>query len=80
MAKSNYYQSYINAMKNYNKKKKQPKSVSKYEYVIIYQSQYSRGTIIVDTDYYNNNIKEFNSKLKDCVILSMTERIKEDEA
>ena len=53
------------------------RDISKYELVIEYQSPYSKGTIIVDSNFYTKNIKKFERKLKDCVILSMTEREKE---
>lgn len=55
-------------------------SYSDYELVIEYQSAYSKGTMIVDTNFYQKNIKKFERKLKDCIILSMTERRKECEA
>lgn len=55
-------------------------SFSRYELVITYQSPYSKGTMIVDTNFYQKNIKKFERKLKDCVILSMTEREKEFES
>ena len=48
-------------------------------FVIEYQSPYSKGTIIVDTKYYQKNIKKFERKMKDCIILSMIEREKEFE-
>ena len=46
-------------------------------FVIEYQSPYSKGTIIVDTKYYQKHIKKFERKMKDCIILSMTEKEKE---
>ena len=46
-------------------------------YVIDYQSPYSHGQIIVDTNFYEKNINKFNRKLKDCEILSLIEREKE---
>ena len=52
---------------------------SKYVFVIEYQSPYSKGTMIVDSNFYQKNIKKFERKMKDCVILSMTEREKEFE-
>ena len=48
-------------------------------FVIEYQSPYSKGTMIVDTKYYQKNIKKFERKMKDCIILSMIEREKEFE-
>ena len=57
--------------------KKEGKQLGKYELVIEYQSPYSKGTIIVDTNFYQKNIKKFERKMKDCIILSMTEREKE---
>ena len=53
------------------------RDISKYELVIEYQSPYSKGTIIVDSNFYTKNIKKFERKLKDCVILSMSEREKD---
>ena len=53
------------------------RDISKYELVIEYQSPYSKGTIIVDSIFYTKNIKKFERKMKDCIILSMTEREKE---
>lgn len=55
-------------------------SFSKYELVITYQSPYSKGTLIVDTNFYNKNINKFNKKFKDCEIISMIEREKEFES
>lgn len=57
--------------------KREGKQLGKYELVIEYQSPYSKGTIIVDTNFYQKNIKKFERKMKDCIILSMTEREKE---
>lgn len=48
-------------------------------FVIEYQSPYSKGTIIVDTKFYQKHINKFERKMKDCVILSMIEREKEFE-
>lgn len=53
------------------------RNISKYELVIEYQSPYSKGTIIVDSNFYTKNIKKFERKMKDCIILSMTEREKD---
>ena len=53
------------------------RDISKYELVIEYQSPYSKGTIIVDSNFYTKNIKKFERRMKDCVILSMTEREKD---
>ena len=52
-------------------------SYSEYELVIDYQSAYSKGTMIVDTNFYQKNIKKFERKMKDCIILSKTEREKD---
>ena len=52
-------------------------SFAKTELVIEYQSGYSKGTIIVDTNYYNKYSKLFERKMKDCIITSMVEREKE---
>lgn len=46
-------------------------------YIIDYQSPYSKGQIIVDTNFYEKNINKFNRMLKDCMILSLVEREKE---
>ena len=53
------------------------RDISKYELVIEYQGPYSKGTIIVDSIFYTKNIKKFERKMKDCIILSMTEREKD---
>ena len=57
--------------------KREGRQLCKYELVIEYQSPYSKGTIIVDSNFYTKNIKKFERRMKDCVILSMTEREKE---
>jgi len=46
------------------------------EIVIEYQSAYSKGTMIMDTNFYNKYNKVIMRKLKDCIILSMIERNK----
>ena len=55
-------------------------SFSDYELIITYQSAYSKGTMIVDSNYYAKYMKLFERKMKDCVILSMIERRKDCEA
>lgn len=51
-----------------------------HELVIDYQSPYSKGRVIVDVNFYQKNIKKFERKFKDCIILSMIEREKEFES
>ena len=52
-------------------------NISKYELVIEYQSPYSKGTMVVDSNFYEKNIKKFERRFKDCVILSLIQREKE---
>lgn len=52
---------------------------SQYEIVIEYQSPYSKGTMIIDSNFYSKNNKKIQKVLKDCEVLSMIERRKADE-
>ena len=57
--------------------KKQVIPISTTEIVIQYVSPYSKGTMIVDTNFFTKNHKLIMKKLKDCEITSMIERKKE---
>lgn len=46
------------------------------EIVISYQSPYSKGELIIDSNYYSMDHKKIMNKLKDCEIISMVERKK----
>ena len=46
------------------------------EIVIEYISPYSKGTMIIDVNYYNAFHKQIVKKLKDCEIISFIERTK----
>lgn len=59
------------AVKLFTTYQKNPK-----EFYIRYKGNFSEGIIIVDTKYYNDNIKRFDKVLKDVVILEFTERDK----
>lgn len=57
--------------------KKQIIIFSNFEIVIDYQTPYSKGTMIMDLNFYTKNHKVIMRKLKDCVITSMVERLKQ---
>ena len=48
------------------------------EIVIEYRSSYSKGTMIIDTNYFSMDHKKIMKKLKDVEIISMVERRKEN--
>lgn len=48
------------------------------EIVIEYKTNYSHGTAIYDTNFYTKYHKKIMKTLKDCEILSMIERRKEN--
>lgn len=48
------------------------------EIVIEYKTLYSHGTVIYDTNFYTKYHKKIMKTLKDCEIISMIERRKED--
>ena len=57
--------------------KRQVIPISTTEIVINYISPYSKGTMIVDTNFFTKNHKLIMKKLKDCEITSMCERKKQ---
>ena len=58
--------------------KKQIVTFSNTEIVIEYRTPYSKGTMIIDTNFYTKYHKNIMKKLKDCEIISMVERKKND--
>lgn len=48
------------------------------EIVIEYQTPYSKGTMIIDTNFYTKYHKVIMRKFKDCEITSMVERLKHE--
>ena len=56
--------------------KKQIIPFSNNEIVIEYQTPYSKGTMIMDLNFYTKYHKKIMKALKDCDILSMVERNK----
>ena len=57
--------------------KKQVIPISTTEIVIQYVSPYSKGEMIIDTNFFTKNSKVIMRKLKDCEITSMIERKKQ---
>ena len=58
--------------------KKQIIPFSNHEIVIEYITPYSKGTMIMDLNFYSKYHKVIMRKLKDCEITSMIERRKEN--
>lgn len=56
--------------------KKQIIPFSNHEIVIEYQTPYSKGTMIMDLNFYTKYHKVIMRKLKDATITSMVERLK----
>lgn len=57
---------------------KKKSNESQYEIVIEYQSPYSKGTMIIDSNFYTKHNKKIQKALKDCEVLSMIERKKDN--
>lgn len=54
-----------------------PVNISDTEIIITYQSPYSKGTMIMDLNFFNKYHNKIMKSLKDCDILSMIERRKQ---